>query len=97
LDGLADRGKNRTLPGILPDFVHVVAMTVSGGQQRACCPLKLPCISFFERTTVGSFTIKPGEVLMRRILALLLTVFALSLGACGTPSQEPPKQPASQQ
>jgi hypothetical protein len=34
---------------------------------------------------------------MRRILALLLTVFALSLGACGTPSQEPPKQPASQQ
>ena len=27
---------------------------------------------------------------MSRILALLVTVFALSLGACGTPSEESP-------
>jgi hypothetical protein len=29
---------------------------------------------------------------MRRFLALLLAVFALSLGACGTPSQDPENQ-----
>jgi hypothetical protein len=27
---------------------------------------------------------------MRRLLALLVAVFALSLGACGTPSEESP-------
>jgi len=48
------------------------------------------CIDIrIERTIIGSFAITIWEVNMRRFLALLFAVFALSLAGCGTPSQDP--------
>ena len=46
-------------------------------------------ISYQVERTVRFVRNKKWEVYMGRLLAVLLAVFALSLAACGTPSQDP--------